>query len=178
MTPWRVPKNSTSPLQKFRLFFALAATFFLGAVPVSANPFRSLPEGSDIQDRLMLFCDNSSSPNQAGAPLISNETASTGYSDTAYDESVSSAFDSSNTAFASVLASPYTDIRLENHQNVTLSGAPAETVTLNLRNFVLHDHATLTLAGTATTSFVHQRYEAIFVIGNVEDHFVRQSSME
>ena len=154
MTPSCVAKNSTGRVQAFRLFFAIAAAFFLGAVPVSADVFRSLPEGGDSLNRLTLSSENGFYPNQASAPLTSKETASTGYSDAAYDESVSSVFNSRNTAFASILANSDTSISLENHQNVTVSGAPGETVTLDLQNFIMTGHSTFTLEGTATTMFV------------------------
>lgn len=46
------------------------------------------------------------------------------------------------------------DIILNNNEDFVLSGGPGETVTLNLRNFMLRDASTLTLEGTATTSFI------------------------
>lgn len=51
------------------------------------------------------------------------------------------------------LGSP-TSIRLGGNQNVSIPGAPGQTVTLNLRNFVLAGQSTFTLQGTATTSFI------------------------
>jgi hypothetical protein len=147
-------KNLASKLRNFRRLIAIATSFFVGVVSVSANLSQNSPEVNGSQNRVMFSWENSVWPSAAAALLNSNETVSTGYSDAAYDESVSSALNSSNTAFAPMLASSYTNIRLQDHQNVTLSGAPGETVTLNLRNFALHNHATLTLEGTATTSFV------------------------
>ncbi len=47
-----------------------------------------------------------------------------------------------------------TSIKLDQNETVTLSGAPGQTVVLNLQSFVLSDHAILTLEGTATTTFI------------------------
>src|SRR6266403_4528484 len=45
-------------------------------------------------------------------------------------------------------------ISLGGSQNVSILGAPGQTVTLNLRNFVLTAQSSFTLQGTATTSFI------------------------
>jgi hypothetical protein len=45
-------------------------------------------------------------------------------------------------------------LNLTGTQNFTLSGAPGQTVTLNLKAFVLSGAATFTLDGTATTKFI------------------------
>jgi hypothetical protein len=45
-------------------------------------------------------------------------------------------------------------ISLRGNQDSFIVGAPGQTVTLNLRNSVLAGHSTLTLQGTATTSFI------------------------
>jgi len=51
------------------------------------------------------------------------------------------------------LGSP-TSINLGGSQSVSIPGAPGQTVTLNLRNFVLTAQSSFTLQGTATTSFI------------------------
>ena len=48
----------------------------------------------------------------------------------------------------------YSKISLAGHQDITLSAAPGETVTLNIRNFILTNHSTFTLEGTATSTFI------------------------
>jgi hypothetical protein len=45
-------------------------------------------------------------------------------------------------------------IDLSRRESVNISGAPGETVRLNLRDFVLGGHSMVTLEGTATTSFI------------------------
>ena len=50
--------------------------------------------------------------------------------------------------------------------NFTLSGAPGETVVLNLKNFVLGGTATFTLEGTATTQFVINVRKRFALSGN------------
>lgn len=59
-----------------------------------------------------------------------------------------------NFALAAESANSFTRIDLTRHQNVTVSGSPGETVTLNLRDFVLGRSSTFTLEGTATTTFI------------------------
>lgn len=54
---------------------------------------------------------------------------------------------------ASLAVAP-NDIRLRGHQNTVLTGAPGSTVSVNLSNFVLRGHSTLTLLGSSTTMFV------------------------
>jgi len=46
------------------------------------------------------------------------------------------------------------NIGLSDYQNRTISSAPGSTVTLNLQNFTLTDHSTLTLSGDATSTFI------------------------
>ena len=48
----------------------------------------------------------------------------------------------------------YTNIKLEGSDSLNLSGAPGETVVLNLGAFAMTGNSLLTLTGTATTSFV------------------------
>jgi len=40
------------------------------------------------------------------------------------------------------------------NEAVTITGAPGETVVLNLKNFILRDNSSFTLQGTATTTFI------------------------
>lgn len=49
---------------------------------------------------------------------------------------------------------PFTNFRLNKTQTATLTGAPGETVVLNLKTFALSGNATMTLNGSATTNFV------------------------
>jgi len=48
----------------------------------------------------------------------------------------------------------FASIILGGSQNVSILGAPGQTVTLNLQNFVMAGQSTFTLQGTATTSFI------------------------
>ncbi len=62
--------------------------------------------------------------------------------------------------------SSYRNINLGGHHDTTISGAPGETVTLDLRNFALADHSTFTLQGTATTTFVINVTKQFSLSGN------------
>lgn len=57
-------------------------------------------------------------------------------------------------AFALKPTRPYTNITLGQNQSTSFSGAPGATVVLKLGNFTLNGNASLTLQGTATTTFV------------------------
>src|ERR1700757_2041393 len=72
------------------------------------------------------------------------------------DNGVNEAINTSNQAWALPVTPAYagiTNIQLNSHQNLTLSGAPGQTVVLKLNNFQITS-GTLTLMGTATTNFV------------------------
>jgi autotransporter-associated beta strand protein len=47
-----------------------------------------------------------------------------------------------------------TNVNLSDNQSLLVAGAPGETVTLSLKNFLMSGSSTFTLQGTATTSFV------------------------
>lgn len=74
--------------------------------------------------------------------------------DAELDNGVNEAESASDAAFALAPTSSREWIVLSKFQSATLSGAPGETVVLKLQDFMLSNHATLTLEGTATTTFV------------------------
>jgi cytoskeletal protein CcmA (bactofilin family) len=45
-------------------------------------------------------------------------------------------------------------VKIRGHHNITITGAPGETVVLSLKNFILRGNSSFTLQGTATTTFV------------------------
>jgi hypothetical protein len=47
-----------------------------------------------------------------------------------------------------------TSVNIRGHQNITITGAPGETVVLSLKNFILKGNSSFTLEGTATTTFI------------------------
>jgi hypothetical protein len=61
---------------------------------------------------------------------------------------------SDNSSFAFASANSSKRIDLFRHQDITVGGAPGETVTLDLGRFLLHDRSTFTLHGTAATTFI------------------------
>jgi len=64
------------------------------------------------------------------------------------------AIDVSDRAFALQPTQSRANIILSRHRNLTISGAPGETVVLFLKNFMMSGSSSFTLQGTATTSFV------------------------
>jgi cytoskeletal protein CcmA (bactofilin family) len=74
--------------------------------------------------------------------------------DSELDNGLSEASRASDHAFALAPTRSYTNINLVRNQNITVQGAPGETVVLSLKNFVMQGSATFTLQGTATTNFI------------------------
>ena len=70
------------------------------------------------------------------------------------DNEFSQAMGASDAAFALQPNRSNKTISLKKNSSLTISGAPGETVVLNLKNFQLKGNATLTLQGTATTNFI------------------------
>src|SRR6266404_9745861 len=60
----------------------------------------------------------------------------------------------------------FASIILGGSQNVSILGAPGQTVTVNLQNFVMAGQSTLTLQGTATTSFIINVRKQFSLSGN------------
>lgn len=76
--------------------------------------------------------------------------------DSVLDNGVTEAINTSNHAFALPVTPAYagiTSINLSGGQNLTLNGAPGQTVVLKLQDFIITS-GTLTLQGTASTNFV------------------------
>ena len=92
------------------------------------------------------------------------------------DNGVNEAASTSDNASSLAPTRSYTNFNLGGHQNVTVQGAPGETVVLQLRNFVMQGSATFTLEGTATTNFIINvtkqfslsRYAMIVLSGGVQ----------
>jgi cytoskeletal protein CcmA (bactofilin family) len=74
--------------------------------------------------------------------------------DSELDNGVNEAESASDAAFALAPTWSFPWIILSKNQSATISGAPGETVVLKLQDFVLSNHATFTLEGTATTTFI------------------------
>lgn len=70
------------------------------------------------------------------------------------DNSVREAMAASDAAAALPSTRSLSEINGEGTQNIVLSGAPGETVVLNLRTFQLNGDSTLTLQGSANTTYI------------------------
>jgi hypothetical protein len=57
-------------------------------------------------------------------------------------------------------------VKFLGNEAVTITGAPGETVVLNLKNFILRDNSSFTLQGTATTTFIVNVREKFSLSGN------------
>jgi len=74
--------------------------------------------------------------------------------DALLDNGVNEALAASSHAFGLTPNRPNTSVKLLGNEAVTFTGAPGETVVLNLKNFILRDNSSFTLQGTATTTFI------------------------
>src|SRR5882757_4059231 len=74
--------------------------------------------------------------------------------DALLDNGVNEALAASSHAFSLTPNRPNTSVKLLGNEAVTITGAPGETVVLNLKNFILRDNSSFTLQGTATTTFI------------------------
>jgi hypothetical protein len=93
-----------------------------------------------------------------GAVLTLNQAAITGSifddQDAILDNGVDEALAASAHASGLTPNRDNTSINLSRRDNVTITGAPGETVVLDLKNFKLRKNSSFTLQGTATTTFV------------------------
>jgi hypothetical protein len=105
-----------------------------------------------------------------GAVLTFQHAAITGSifhnQDALLDNGVSEALAASAHAFSLTPNRSNTSIKLDGHENITITGAPGETVVLSLKNFILRDNSSFTLQGTATTTFVINVNKKFSLSGN------------
>jgi len=93
-----------------------------------------------------------------GSVLLFNHATVTGSifhnQDTLLDNGVNEALAASDHAASLTPNRTDTTIKLRGNDAMTITGAPGETVVLSLKNFCLRGGSSLTLEGTATTTFV------------------------
>src|SRR5438874_5794309 len=86
--------------------------------------------------------------------------------DALLDNGVNEALAASAHAFSLTPNRPNTSVKLQGNENITITGAPGETVVLSLKNFILGDNSSFTLQGTATTTFVINVSKKFSLSGN------------
>src|SRR4029077_18461170 len=86
--------------------------------------------------------------------------------DALLDNGVNEALAASAHAFSLTPNRPNTTVKLLGNHALTITGAPAETVVLSLKNFILRDNSSFTLQGTATTTFVINVNKKFSLSGN------------
>ena len=74
--------------------------------------------------------------------------------DALLDNDVNDALAASDYAFSLTPNRSNASVKLRGHHNITITGAPGETVVLSLKNFILKGNSSFTLQGTATTTFI------------------------
>ena len=74
--------------------------------------------------------------------------------DALLDNGVNEALAASAHAFSLTPNRSNRSVKLQGNENITITGAPGETVVLSLKNFILMENSSFTLQGTATTTFV------------------------
>jgi len=130
------------------LSLTIAGWFVIGVFSASAETGHFLPEMVNDQS-----WKESHFERAQGAMILRNQfTAGNDFaSDSEFPIGIE---ETDDFALAAESANSFTRIDLTLHQNVTVSGSPGETVTLNLRDFVLARNSMFTLEGTATTTFI------------------------
>jgi hypothetical protein len=74
--------------------------------------------------------------------------------DALLDDCVYEALAASAYAFSLTPNRSNTSVKIRGDHNITITGAPGETVVLSLKNFILKGNSSFTLQGTATTTFI------------------------
>ena len=159
-TAWRLllPRRKMSSLLRkiskrfsriltFRL--ALLGLFLIGATSASANSIPLQVQSSETDSAFRTAgapTDLLDASQDAGQFFVSASAAGMG-------RDLFASRESKGTGASFSIASP-TDIRLSGYQTQVVPSAPGSTVTLNLQNFVLSGHSTLTLLGDATATFI------------------------
>lgn len=105
-----------------------------------------------------------------GAVLLFNHATATGSilhnQDTLLDNGVNEALAASDHAASLTPNRSDTAIKLRKNGAMTITGVPGETVVLSLKNFCLRGGSSLTLEGTATTTFVINVNKKFSLSGN------------
>ena len=127
-------------------------TDIFGDVGIAGDGDLTLSGGATIHGNLYYKTGGTLKKN--GNAMVTGTTFHDGASDTQLNNGVNEAIATANHAFGLFATRPQMSIILGDHQNLTLTGAPGETVVLQLSNFSLSASATLTLQGSANTNFV------------------------
>jgi hypothetical protein len=138
-------KKSTKLSVLFKALLAWSASIFMGVMSASAS---AIPFQIDSHDNGLASRDSEGVDTRENAQQFLNDATPIG---SAEEFSTASSF---SRAAAGLNVAGGNDIRLFNYQNRTISSASGSTVTLNLQNFTLSGHSTLTLSGDATSTFI------------------------
>lgn len=129
-------------------------TDVFGDVGVAGNGNITLTGNATIHGDL--YYETQGKLTLSGKPKITGTIHHNASSDTQLNNGVTEATNTSNSAFALPVTPTYaslTNVQLTGKQNLTISGAPGQTVVLKLQNFSISS-GTFTLSGSATTNFV------------------------
>jgi len=88
--------------------------------------------------------------------------------DALLDNCVNEALAASDYAFSLTPNRSNASIKIRGHHNITITGAPGETVVLSLKNFILRENSSFTLQGTATTTFIINVSKKFSLKGNAQ----------
>jgi cytoskeletal protein CcmA (bactofilin family) len=127
-------------------------TDIYGDVGIAGDGNITMSGGATIHGDLYYYSTGTLKKN--GNAMVTGATYHDAAHNTDLNRGVQEAMDTAAAAFALPATRPQMSINLGDHQNLTLTGAPGETVVLQLSNFSLSASATLTLQGSATTNFV------------------------
>lgn len=130
---------------------------------VAGSLFFALPDAS-----ANLLCGSPEMDDQPGREMLAGTIGSG--SSFAFDGALPAEFTLGGTRGVSSarVANQPPSINLRRYQSATVTGAPGETVTLDLTNFAMSGHSTLTLQGTATTTLIINVARQFSLSGNAK----------
>jgi hypothetical protein len=138
-------RKKSTKLSVFKTLLAWSASIFMGVMSASAS---AIPFQIGSHDNGLASRDSDGVGTRENSQQFFNDATPIGSAEDLFIAS------SIGRAAVGLNVASGNDIRLSNYQNRTISSAPGLTVTLNLQNFRLIGHSTLTLLGDATATFI------------------------
>ena len=145
---WFHRRISAGCLGAFRFLLGAAGSIFIGVAIPGAHAVQFQVAGAE--NRLAL--ENNQGSADFTGPQFSAQLAEGANPDLSFRD-FGGTDESGRVSVAASLSAP-NDIRLSGYQNFSLTGAPGSTVSLDLQNFILSGHSTLSLLGSSTTTFI------------------------
>jgi hypothetical protein len=138
-----------SSLRKCGVLLAFAGPIFFGVTTVSAS---SVPAETESSNSRKEFRGGETSADLSGLRRDGGEFADPDNAMASLPEFAAPNENNGGTTAFNFATS--NDIRLSGYQNKTFTSPPGSTITVNLQNFVLSGHSSLSLVGSAISTFI------------------------